>query len=362
MLITAKIEKFFLSKRDDGSQNALATVNRIETNLFLPNGSMLKNGDKIGITGIGIPDVGQVFTFDGDLVKGNNVTNPVFTIKHAHSVEGKADTMTLLTSVKGIGPSIAKKMISSIGEDCIEKIAEDVEILNNLGLSRFQEKIEILNSKKISIEHLEFFSKLGFNQKQVSLMIKYADVNLIEEFKVNPYKFIIKNEIDFKKIDTIAMNNLNIDSRDSNRLKSAVEQIMLNLNADGSTYFDKNNIVEYFKTLTGLSDSSYISKTIKEMIDSNILWARVDKNTKQTFLGLVETLEKELFIAKELMRRCKDKTNINVDKYIRDKELSSGFTLAESQKEAVRKAINNKVFVLKGGPGTGKSATSSTIK
>lgn len=361
MIIEGKICKIF-DRKDNGFATAVVEVSHNRHGLRTPDGAIIKEKQQIGISGKGIPDVGQNIKFDGEFRKAGPRFKPSMDIKSIISVSGKMDPIVMLTSVPGIGKKIAEKIYNKLGDDCIEKIINDPEELNVMGLSRFQDKIESMLSEKITPEDFQNLIALGFTQRQVSIMVRHADKNVISEFKEAPYSFIINNEIDFRLIDEIAKKHFSYKDDSEERLSAAVTYILNSMSTSGSTYFMLDAIVEDFKKLTKIEDDSFLKKTITKMIDDKKLWSRVNKKTNEVVIGLESVLKKERFVAQELYRMSRYKGNVDATMEIDKRERESGFTLANSQRKAVMEAVNHQVFVLRGGPGTGKSATSSTIK
>lgn len=360
MIIEGKICKIF-DRKSNGFATAVVEVAHNKYGLRTPDGTIIKEGQQIGISGQGIPNVGQNIKFDGDFRKAGPRFKPSMDIKSIISVSGKMDPIVMLTSVPGIGKKIAEKIYDKLGDDCIEKIMNDPEELNVMGLSRFQEKIESMLSEKITPEDFEKLIGLGFTQRQVSIMVRHADKNLISEFKEAPYSFIINNEIEFRLIDDIAKKYLSYKDDSEERLSAAVTYILNSMSTSGSTYFCLDAIAEDFKKLTKLTDDSFLKDTISEMINNKKLWSRKNKKTNEVVIGLESVLKKERFVAQELYRMSKYKGNADASGEIDKRESESGFKLADSQRKAVMEAVNRQVFILRGGPGTGKTFTLSSI-
>lgn len=360
MIIEGKVLKVF-SRKENGYATGVVEVSHNKYGLRTPDGVIIKAGQQIGISGEGIPDVGQDIKFDGEFRKSNPRYKPSMQIKSIISISGKMDPLAMLMNVQGVGKTTAKKIVDKLGEDCINKIISDPELLTEMGLSRFQDKIEAMFSEKITPVDYNKFIQLGFNPRQVSTMVRLSETNTINEFKENPYSFIVNNEIEFRTIDEIARKNFNFSDDSVERLSAAVTYILKSMSTTGSTYFHMEVINESFKKLTGFEDTSFLDKTLQEMIESKKLWARVNKKTGEKVIGLTEVLEKEKFVAQELFRMSQFKGNVDASKEIEKRERESGFKLADSQRQAVLEAVNHQVFVLRGGPGTGKTFTLSSI-
>ena len=360
MIIEGKVYKIF-SRKENGFATGVVEVAHNKHGLRTPDGVIIKEGQRIGISGNDIPDVGKEIKFDGEFLQSNPKYKPSMKVKSIITVSGKMDPLTMLKTVPGIGGATAQKIVDKLGDNCIDKIISDPEELNALGLSRFQDNIETMFSKKITPEDYNEFINFGFSQRQISTMVRFADNNLIKEFKENPYHFIINGEVEFRTIDEIARQNLGYSNDSTERLSAAVAYILKGLSTTGSTYFRMEAISDSFKKLTGYEDTSFLEKTLKEMIENKKLWAKVNKKTGEKVIGLTEVLEKEKFVAKELYRMSKFVGNLDASKEIQKRERESGFKLADSQRRAVLEAVNHQVFVLRGGPGTGKTFTLSSI-
>ncbi|MBQ8234014.1 MAG: hypothetical protein IJZ36_00340, partial [Bacilli bacterium] len=168
----------------------------------------------------------------------------------------KDGIITFLSSdlFPGIGFKIAKKIVDELGDNALDKILENKEILYKIPKLK-QSKIEMIydnlykNSKshKIIIE----LNKLGFtNKESLDIYNRYKDdsLNIIEE---DIYKTITDVNIPYKKVDAIFINKTN-DYSNKNRIKATILYILKSIiYQTGDTYVLKdilyNQLLKYLK-------------------------------------------------------------------------------------------------------------------
>lgn len=361
MILEGFVKKVFHDS-EDGFKRVSVELTHNKYNFRYPDGSIIGASDTIGVQGKGIPNLGESFRFEGRFKVTNPDYRPTFDITEVLSVGGQVDIRGLLMEVKGIGSATADKIINALGNEAIKLIINDPEHLVKLGLARFQDSIESMFSEKISPDNFKKLIGFGFTHKQISVMLRNTEKDLYNEFSSNPYRFIVPQDIPFNQIDIIAMREFGFELESKERLDAGVEHAMAWLSSSGSTYFFADEVIEQFKNITKLDDDKVIKEAINNMVREDKLWFRKNRKTGDMVIGLTSYLQKEKRIAQELYRMTLNKTHHDVTEELILREKETGFKLAESQAKAVREAVNNQVFVLKGGPGTGKSATSSTIK
>ena len=325
-----------------------------------PSGKVIASGDLITVSGNNLPKIGESLTFEGDFSKTKD-NRYIFNVSKVSGVSGKANPIPLLMSVNGIGKATAEKIVYEIGQDAINKILSSPSYLNEIGLSRFQEDIELQFNEKISNDEIEKLMNFGLSEDTVSYIIKRAKKYVFEEFCENPYRFIHEDFFDITLCDNLALNQLGFTIDNPIRLEAIGKLVIKESTTSGDTYVAVKNIVNRFYKVSKVNDDSYIKSVLKSLADKKEIWISRNKQDGILYTGLVSMYQKEQFIAEKIKEMSLRSRNIDVTNAILKREASSGFSLAKSQKEAVDCCINNQFSILTGGPGTGKTFTVTSI-
>lgn len=258
---------------------------------------------------------------------------------------------------KGIGEKKAIKIVDTLGEDCLEKILKDKNVLydvKTLTTKQIDTIYYTLVDYKSSYEEVMNLIKIGFSMKEALKIQKLYKQNTFEILK-NPYQMISDiKEITFMKLEKLRVK-LNIERTDINRISEGILYVMDDLSFKfGNTYHSYNDIIYYSKKVL-MVDEELISSGIANLIKNNKLLIDDDKYYK------IEVYNSEMYIAKRLSLLSKSYKPNNFDKYIEEIENDFRCTFNKEQKDAITKALLNKISIITGGPGTGKTTIIKAI-
>lgn len=265
--------------------------------------------------------------------------------------------------IKGVGPATAERIVEKFGSDALDIIQNTPDDLVTI------KGISLEKARNISEEYKKQFGirdlMLMLNPYQVSMekciaIYQLLGTNSIVKIKQNPY-ILCADDIDlpFEKVETIALD-LGV-SRDSKmRLVAGVEYILRKNLLNGHTCLPRKKLLPVAKSLLEC-DEIHIEQIFDEMV--NNLRIRSKTVDGADYLMLNEYFNAEEYIAARLFAA---KNYINSDNYIDELEIDYvenklGIKFEKLQRDAIRKAFCNGVFVLTGGPGTGKTTTLNAI-
>ena len=279
---------------------------------------------------------------------------------HYQEVEGKDAVIEFLASplVKGCGEKTACDIVETLGEDALKKIKESYT--NLLLVPKMTEKkaLKIYDSimkYRQTDEMIVELKNLGFTiNEALSIINKYGD-ETISIVKSNPY--CLNELIDFNKLDKVYLNIGTFD--DETRIKACLVETIKRLEmADGDTYFSLEEILDGLKRFFSLlPDTSVTEKVVQELSVNNDIIVDKDKYYLKT------TYEMEYDIAKNL-------SLINNIPPVEIKEFeteiiklqeSIDVTYNKEQLLAIKKALENRISIITGGPGTGKTTIIKAI-
>lgn len=260
--------------------------------------------------------------------------------------------------VKGCGEKTALKIAETFGEDAISIIKDNPERLMEIkGMSKDKaEKIynSILANESVS-DIIIKLKEYGFSMNESTKIYNKYHKEALEIIKSNIY--LLKEIIDFKKLDDI-FTRFN-DKEDITRLKACTLESMEYLafkNGDVYSCFGEIKKEMAISFNITLADSP-LYEILKMLIDENKIILE-----KENYY-LKEYYEMELDIANYLYAITETplKKVGNIDEEIKKIENSSHIKYNEEQKNAIYQALNNRVTIISGGPGTGKTTIINAI-
>lgn len=305
---------------------------------------------------------------DTYIIEGNKVSNKYGIQYQINSYEicpkeTRHEIINFLSSdlFKGIGESIATKIFDQYKEESLDKILSDYNCLlciKGITKEKAIQIQEVLKNYSNSHETITYLNSLGFSVNiGLSIYNLYKDATKIK-IESNIYDIIedISN-ITFIELDKIAINN-GIDLMDRRRIKAMLLNLMkLDSYDTGNTYIIKERL---FLKLNNLFLEKIEEVTLYEYLLELYQDNKIIEEKEKYFLKEVYLAEKN--IAKRLIELSKQKSEIKITnddiKYI---EQLINIKYSPKQKQAIIESLNNKITIITGGPGTGKTTLVKAI-
>ena len=259
-----------------------------------------------------------------------------------------------------IGEKTATKIVDRFGEETLSVILdskESLQLIPNLPRARIDKIHDVLLDYQYSSQIVMDLTSLGFSTKNaLSIVNKYKNKTM-DKISKNIYLLIEEMDFNFKDIDTIALNS-GIDEIDDRRIQALIIYIMNDLTFQtGDTYLFYediyNEIIKYNK------------KIDNEMLEYNILKLNQDNKViiESDRYYLKEFYEAEHYIADKLcfLNDMETRKLPKLEDKIKELENNTRIVYDKIQKNAIKKAINNNLTIITGGPGTGKTTIIKAI-
>lgn len=260
--------------------------------------------------------------------------------------------------IKGVGPVTSKKIIDKFGDNAIYilrfepyKLAE-ISGITSIKATQISDEF---NKQWELWQIVIFLQKYGIGATNANRVYKEFGINAIEKIEENPYGLLsVLYGVDFKTIDKMAID-LGIDYDSNFRISSGIKYALISSSRNGNTCALKQNLIEYVSNILGVE---------KELVDNEISALLISKElySEDGKLFLKNYFEAEESVAQRLLMMCNDKVkryNSLTDKIL-ETENKLGINLSEEQKKAVEVIFKNKLTIVTGGPGTGKTTIIKT--
>ena len=261
-------------------------------------------------------------------------------------------------AIKGVGPATARKLVDYFGDDTLEVIEKRPEELI---------KVKGITQKKADSIAAEFTKVFGVRSVMMTLA-KYGlspamSVRVFKKWGVLSNEIIEKNPfalcceevgLPFLQADEIA-RSLGFEADDTNRVRCGCLYILAHNLGNGHTCLPRGTLLDLCAKLLDIGRDTAEIELDNMLEEEQLLGASF---FGKDFIYLPQLLHAEQYIASriELMKHFEHPVT-GIDRKIAELEKNSNITYAELQKEAIRMALTNPVFILTGGPGTGKTTT-----
>jgi exodeoxyribonuclease V alpha subunit len=270
--------------------------------------------------------------------------------------------------IKGVGPVTAKRIVKHFGLDTLEVIENQIDRLSevpgiaNKRIAMIQNTWEEQKSIK---EVMVFLSGHGVSTTYAVKIYKQYGDSAIATVTTNPYQLAIDIfGIGFLTADKIA-RNVGVAPDSKFRYRAGVLHVLDKASEDGHCYLPESNIIpltrELLTTEEHQAEEQAIADILKEMVTEEQLIKELDDEIlyyKPTFFY------SEQHLAKLLQQKLKAQLDVDSDRvksWINRFTASNQIQLSSQQLQAVETAALEKVMILTGGPGTGKTFTVRTI-
>lgn len=267
-------------------------------------------------------------------------------------------------NIKGIGPTTAKKIVDTFGEETISIFKTEPERLSQIkGISKSKAiEMGIAFNENLDLwQIVKFLDRFSIPASAVQSIYKELGKDTIQKIEENPYILVdLVYGLDFKQIDKMALD-LGIDYTNQKRIQTAIKYSLNLITYNGHTCTMKENLIEFVHNLLNISDdlidAEFINLKAKEEI-------YIEKRDDVTWVYLAMFYKAEEYIAKKLITL--DKTSNmkkvkNIQKEIKMVEDKSEINLSEKQVEAIKAVNEHNVCIITGGPGTGKTTIIKSI-
>lgn len=266
-------------------------------------------------------------------------------------------------AIKGIGPALAARIVRKFGNDTIRIVEEEPERLAEVkGISekKAREIAAQVVEKADMRQAMMFLQKYGISLNLGAKIYQKYGQKLFGILQENPYRLAEDIEgVGFKIADEIAAR-IGIHTDSDYRIRSGLLYTLLQAVGEGHVYLPKEQLLSRAEEILGV-DAEYMEKHLMDLaIERKVV---IKKQEEQQLVYGSQYYYLELNTARmlnELNVRCPENP-VLVEKNISRIEQTEGIVLDEMQKEAVRQAAGNGLFILTGGPGTGKTTTINTI-
>lgn len=273
-------------------------------------------------------------------------------------------------AIKGIGAALASRIVKKFGEDTFRIIEEEPERLAEIkGISeRKAREISMqMEEKKDMREALVYLTKFGIsNTLSVKIYETYGS-GLYSVMQENPYRLAEDiNGVGFRTADEIA-SRIGIHTDSDYRIRSGLLYTLLQSVQEGHTWLPKALLLQRAEELLQVPQEAMEPLLSNLMMDKKVVIKKKEE-TEQIFAAsyyyselncarMLQELNQFVGSREEFLPSEEEKISHRIKRLTEEE----GLTLDELQQKAVLESVKNGLFILSGGPGTGKTTTINTM-
>lgn len=265
--------------------------------------------------------------------------------------------------IAGIGPAMAKRIVTAFGSRTLEMIENDPGQLSSIkGISPESAKKIGEDFRRIAglRKAVTYFARYGLSPAVVALAWKKFELNTVQAVEDNPWCLCGAGiELPFREADRVARDmEFPMDSEE--RILAGILWCLRENANNGHTCIPENDLSDRVTYELQVSDKQFWNGLL--MAEERGEITRCDKYDEK-FVFLTEYYRAECTIAEKLaeMIKRRDGGEVDFSQEIAGVELEQGIRYEALQREAINGCMNNHVFILTGGPGTGKTTTLNAV-
>lgn len=267
----------------------------------------------------------------------------------------------------GIGKKKAEKIVDELGNDAIDKIIQDPHALDflKLGEEKTQSIIEQISNNHQTEQALYQLNNYGFGSTLSARIYQKYGVQTLEKITDDPYQLVLDVKgVGFKRADELA-KRLGIVADDPRRIKGAlIQMVSLMINETGDTYVDGQDLIHRVSGVLGAGSTPDMNDKLiaglRNLVKDGALVVE-DGNVYEKALS-----ESEWSISQSMKMITDTFKGVSWTKRALKKELKQiekNFKVQydDSQEQAIEQSLTHPIFLLTGGPGTGKTTIINAI-
>ena len=264
-----------------------------------------------------------------------------------------------LEGLPGVGEKMAAAIVDQHGLDCLSKIDQDPNLLLSLrgiSTSKLEEIMPVWEDLRAERKTRLYLSSLGLGDSSSSKVIDHFGASAKSILENDPYQLTRVPTIGFRQADLLAQK-LGSSSNDPRRLAAGVEFLLEQGESDGHICLTKEQMFALAPTLLtrdGLRPSpEQLDFALQSMQDEGQVWCETDPGDgiKRYYTRELWTVETRLL---EQLDERLSAAKIRPPSFFKKPDDSK---LTDEQWGAAENAFTEKLSILTGNPGTGKTST-----
>ena len=273
--------------------------------------------------------------------------------------------------IKGIGPIMAKRIVQKFGKETLEVIEQEIERLSEvegIGKKRIEMVRKAWADQKEIRQVMIFLQSHEVSSGYATKIFKHYGNQSIQVVQENPYRLATDIfGIGFLTADRIA-EKLGFARESELRAEAGILYVLHELSDEGHVYYPFKPLMKRSQEVLEVDQEILLKALDRLSADNKVVIedlhekAEPGEGDKAVYLAKFHLSETNIAARlKALVHAPKSIRKIDPDKAIKWVQEQLDITMASKQIEAVACALKDKVVVITGGPGTGKTTIINAI-
>jgi exodeoxyribonuclease V alpha subunit len=274
--------------------------------------------------------------------------------------------------IKGLGPVIAGRIVKKFGEKTLDIIENDIEklaMVEGIGKKRIAMIREAWDEQKEIRDVMMFLQSHGVGSGYATKIFKQYGNRSIAVVTENPYRLAMDIfGIGFVIADSIA-EKLGFPKDSPLRVEAGIIYVLHQLSDEGHVFYPYEYLVKKGRDtlsverdviVNALGNLAMNKQIILEDLNESI--DEFKENNKGVYLAKYHLCETNIAARlKTLSSAPKSIRDVNVENALKWVQEQLDIRLAGNQAKAIQCALENKIMIITGGPGTGKTTIINAI-
>jgi exodeoxyribonuclease V alpha subunit len=262
--------------------------------------------------------------------------------------------------IDGVGPRYAKRLIDKFGArvfDIIENESAKLEQVEGIGERRRREIRESWLKQKSVHAIMIFLHQHGIGTARALRIHKTYGEEALDILRRNPYRLAQDiRGIGFKTADEIA-RKMGIAPDAVERVQAGILHSMEEAARNGHTRLPLKELLDQAAAALDC-EGEWVAQQVNHLLASRTL---VEQHSEVCLPHLLAAEQRIASRVKSLMAEPVSYALMDVELLIQQAETQTGKRLAPSQRECVKQALQNRMMIITGGPGVGKTTILNTL-
>lgn len=266
-------------------------------------------------------------------------------------------------AIKGIGKSLAKSIVETFGEQALDILEKNPQRYLEIKGITAKKLIDIQKTYLSTKDLQEIVSQLAPFQIGIKKAMKIQQAfgsQALEVIKEQPYKLCDIKGFGFLTVDEIA-HAFHAKLDDPKRIKSCLYYVLETAGTQGHLFLPAMELLDRAYTLLNHEKEAVAKEQIKEEIRALSFLSLFIAEKGNVYLPHYYTYEREAAEAIVKLIAKEGKEDSTLEQAIKSTEKKFSIVLSASQKQAIKTSMQNKVSIITGGPGTGKTTVLKVI-
>jgi exodeoxyribonuclease V alpha subunit len=274
--------------------------------------------------------------------------------------------------IKGLGTTMAGRIVKKFGKKTLDVIENDIEKLGTvegIGKKRIAMIQQAWDEQKEIRNVMLFLQSHEVGSGYATKIFKQYGNRSVAVVTENPYRLATDiSGIGFLIADGIA-GKLGVSKKSPLRIEAGIIYVLNQLSGEGHVFYPYGSLVRKSREMLHVEKDIVVEALGSLAMNKRIIIEDINEsidefkaNNKGVYLAKFHLCETSIASRlKTLLTAPKSLRNLTVEDALHWVQGQLDITLAENQAKAIRCSLENKIMVITGGPGTGKTTIINAV-